>query len=214
VSDTRQRLLDGAVQTLRDKGIAGTSARSIAATAGVNQGLIFYHFGSVDELIVAACQAATTVRIGLYRDRFAEVGSLRELLVAGRELHEAERAAGNVAMLAQVLAGAQQNKGLAEAAKLALNLWIAEIETVLDRLMRDSPISVAVDRPGLAQGVAAAFIGIELYDGVDPSGAQAALGALEQLSVLTELLDELGPVARRALRNRVRRVKAANARTA
>ncbi len=214
MSDTRQRLLDGAVQTLRDKGIAGTSARSIASTTGVNQGLIFYHFGSVDELIIAACQAATAVRIALYRDRFAEVGSLRELLVAGRELHEAERAAGNVAMLAQVLAGAQQNKGLAEAAKQALELWITEIETVLDRLMRDSLISVAVDRPGLARGVAAAFIGIELYDGVDPVGAQAALGALEQLSVLTELLDELGPVAKRALRNRVRRAKAASARTA
>jgi AcrR family transcriptional regulator len=208
VSDTKQRLLEGAVQTLRDKGIAGTSARSIATTTGVNQGLIFYHFGSVDELIIAACQAATAARIGLYRDRFAGVGSLGELLVAGRELHEAERAAGNVAMLAQVLAGGQQNKGLAEAAKRALSLWIAEIEAVLDRLMRDSPIGLVVDRPGLARGVAAAFIGIELYDGVDPDGAATALAALEQLAVLTEVLDELGPVASRAVRARVRKAQA------
>lgn len=204
-------MLEGAVQTLRDKGIAGASARNIAAASGVNQGLIFYHFGSVDELIIAACTTATAERVDRYRDRLAAAGSLRELLVAGRELHEAERAAGNVTMLAQVLAGAQQNEALARAGREALSLWIAEIELVLDRLIRDNPISIAIDGPGLARGLAAAFIGIELYEGVDPAGAEAAFAALEQLSVLTEVLDDLGPVVRRALRNRVRRAQAQTA---
>ncbi len=177
----------------------------------MNQGLIFYHFGSVDELIIAACTTATAERVDRYRDRLAAAGSLRELLVAGRELHEAERAAGNVTMLAQVLAGAQQNEALARAGREALSLWIAEIELVLDRLIRDNPISIAIDGPGLARGLAAAFIGIELYEGVDPAGAEAAFAALEQLSVLTEVLDDLGPVVRRALRNRVRRAQAQTA---
>ena len=47
--DTRTRLLDGALETLRTRGIAGVSARTIAAAAGVNQALVFYHFGGVDE---------------------------------------------------------------------------------------------------------------------------------------------------------------------
>lgn len=208
MSDTKQRLLDGALQTLRDKGIAGVSARTIAAATGVNQGLIFYHFGSVDQLIIEACRTSTAERLQPYRDRFAEATSLRELLAVGRELHVAEQAAGNVTVLAQVLAGAQQSKAFAAAGRDALQLWIDEIEVVLDRLLKKSPIEVAVDKPGLARGVAAAFIGIELYDGVDSDGAAWALAALEQLSVLTEVLDDLGPVARRAVRARVRKAQA------
>lgn len=207
MSDTKQRLIDGALQTLRDKGITGVSARTIATATGVNQGLIFYHFGSVDQLVIEACRTSTAERIQPYRERFAEATSLRELLAIGRELHTTELAAGNVTVLAQVLAGAQQSKAYAEAGRDALQLWIDEIELVLNRLLRKSPIEVAVDKPGLARGVAAAFIGIELYDSVDPDGAEAALAALEQLSVLTEVLDDLGPVARRAVRARVRKAQ-------
>lgn len=205
-ADTRAKLIDGAVATLRARGIAGTSARAIAAAAGVNQALIFYHFGSVEQLVDAACREATADRVALYRDRFASVRSLRELLQLGRELHAAERVAGNVTALAQVLAGAQQDEGLAGAARDALGLWIAEIESALARLTALSPIAEITDPAGLAQGVAAAFIGIELYEGVNPGGAAAALDTLEHLAVLAEVVEDLGPVARRALRSRVRRM--------
>lgn len=209
--DTRERLLAGTIATLRDKGIAGTSARSIAAAAGVNQALVFYHFGSVDELIIAACQSATRQRVALYADQFAGVSSLRELLAVGQSLHEVERAAGNTQVLAQVLAAAQQNATLAEAAKQALGLWINEIELTLRRILTASPIKAALDIPGLARATAAAFIGLELYEAADPDSSQHAMEALSQLAILTDVLDDLGPVARRALRARLRRTEAGRA---
>jgi AcrR family transcriptional regulator len=207
-AETRERLLAGTVATLRDKGIAGTSARSIAAAAGVNQALVFYHFGSVDELIIAACRSATQARVALYSDQFAGVTSLRELLTVGQALHEAERVAGNTQVLAQVLAAAQQNAILAAAAKQALDLWISEIEQTLQRILADSPIRAALDIPGLARAISAAFIGLELYEAADAASAQHAMDALAQVAVLTEVLDDLGPVARRALRARLRRTQA------
>jgi AcrR family transcriptional regulator len=214
-ADTRRKLVEGAIETLRTRGIAGTSARAIAASSGVNQALIFYHFGSVEHLVDAACREATASRVALYRDRFATVGSLRDLLQLGRELHVTERGAGNVTALAQVLAGAQQDRGLAAAARDALGLWIAEIESALVRVTAASPIAEVADPAGLAQGVAAAFIGIELYEGVNPGGAAAALDTLEQLAVLAEVIEDLGPVARRALRARIRRTsRGSGARTA
>jgi AcrR family transcriptional regulator len=205
MSETRRKLIDGTIATLRARGIAGVSARAIATAAGVNQALVFYHFGSVDDLVDVACREATAEAVDRYRARFSEVESLRELLSLGRLLHEQEQAAGNVAVLAQVLAGAQQDARLASAARHALQLWVDEVGGVVDRLLRDSPIATIADSSGLAQGVAAAFIGIELYEGVNPEGAAAALAALEQLAVLAEVLDDLGPVARRALRARMRR---------
>jgi hypothetical protein len=83
VTSTKAKLLDATIETLRTHGIAGISARTIAATAGVNQALVFYHFGSVDQLLAAACTTATAERVAVFRDRFAEVGSLRELLAVG-----------------------------------------------------------------------------------------------------------------------------------
>jgi hypothetical protein len=44
-----------------------------------------------------------------------------------------------------------------------------------------------------------------LYEGVDADGAGSAMATLEQLGVLVEVLDDLGPVARRAVRARLRR---------
>ena len=205
MTETRQKLIEGAITTLRDKGIAGTSARAIAAAAGVNQALVFYHFGSVDELVDAACREGAAERVALYREQFEQVQSLRELLALGRRLNESERAAGNVAVLAQVLAGAQQEPKLAAAASHAIGVWIEEIESTLGRLLAGGPLADVVDAPGLARGIAASFIGIELYEGVDPAGADQALVALETLGVLVEVVEDLGPLARRALRARLRR---------
>jgi AcrR family transcriptional regulator len=203
--DTRERLLAGTIATLRDKGIAGVSARSIATAAGVNQALVFYHFGSVEELVIAACQGETQARVSQYSDQLAGVTSLRELLTVGQSLHENERAAGNTQVLAQVLAGAQTSPTLAEAARQALGLWVTEIEQTLQRVLVDSPIKAALDIPGLARAVSAAFIGLELYEAADPDSTKRAMAALAQVAVLTDVLDDLGPVARRALRNRLRR---------
>lgn len=203
--ETRERLIDSAIGTLRSHGIAGTSARTIAGAAGVNQALIFYHFGGMDALLAEACRRTTERRVARYRERFAAVGSLRELLAAGQEIHREEQAEGNVAVLAQLLAAGQTDPVLGQVTADGLNLWVAEIEVVLARLLRDSPLVGLVDPSGLSRAVSAAFIGMELYEGVDPDGGRAALEALDQLGALVEVVEDLGPVARRALRARVRR---------
>ncbi|MEV1115961.1 TetR family transcriptional regulator [Actinosynnema sp. NPDC049800] len=205
MADTRQRLIDGAIETIRRHGITGTSARTIAATAGVNQALVFYHFGSVHELLEAACLAATEARVAPFAARLDEVADLRQLLDLGRRLHAEERSLGNVMVLAQVLAGAQADPALAKATSAALELWIRPVERALDRLLADSPVADLVDTAGLARAVCAGFIGLELFEGVDPAGANAALDALERVAALVDVVQELGPVARRALAAKLRR---------
>ncbi|MEU2612961.1 TetR/AcrR family transcriptional regulator [Micromonospora sp. NPDC007271] len=205
MSDTKQRLLDGAIAAVREHGIAGVSARTIAAAAGVNQALVFYHYGSVDELLSAACRAGTAARVAHWSGELDRVTSLRELLAVGRALHEQERELGNVSFLAQMLAGAQTDERLAAATAGALQLWVDEIEAVLRRVLAGSPFAEVADVPGLARAVSAAFIGLELYDGVDRAAAERAMSALDQLAVLIEIVDDLGPIARRALQAKINR---------
>jgi AcrR family transcriptional regulator len=207
MSDTRTRLLTAAADTLREDGVAGASARTIAGRAGVNQALVFYHFGTVSELLDAACRRAVDDAAGHYRERFAQVTSLPGLLRLGRELHERERAAGNVAMMAQLMSGAGKDPLLAGAARYAMSVWTAEIESVVHRVLKDSPLAEIADSAGLSGAVSASFIGLELYEGIDAQGAAHALDSLEQLGVLVEVVNDLGPIARRALRSKLKSLR-------
>lgn len=205
MTDTKAKLLAGTLQALTERGIAGTSARTIAAAAGVNQALVFHHFGSVDGLLAAACRHGAEQRVALYRDRLAQVRDLSELLALARELHAAEKAAGHLSVLGQLLAGAQTQPRLAPATAAGLSLWTDELERVLARVLAGTPISEFIDTGGLAKAIAAGFVGLELYEGVDPEGAAGALDALDQLAALAGILNELGPILQRAVRSRLRR---------
>jgi AcrR family transcriptional regulator len=205
MSDTRVKLQKATVEALRESGIAGLSARTVAARAGVNQALVFYHFGTMPELVQAAIRASVDDSVAYYRERFGQIGSLTELLAVGRELNLRERELGNIAIMAQLMAGAQHDLMLAEAARYAMAVWSNEIEGVVRRVLAGSPLVDLVDAAGLAQAISASFIGLELYEGVDPVGGEAALDALDTLGHLVEAVNDLGPVATRVFAARLRK---------
>src|ERR1700710_2947037 len=81
---TRSALIDAAIECLKTEGFAGTSARSIAARAGCAQGLVFYHFGSVVDLLLAALDTVSARRLDRYRVLVDAADGPSELLaVAG-----------------------------------------------------------------------------------------------------------------------------------
>jgi AcrR family transcriptional regulator len=202
---TRDKLLSATADALRCDGFGGLSARTIAARANVNQALVFYHFGTMSEMVQAATRKSVDESVAYYRDRFAEVQSLSELLAVGRGLHDRERGTGNVALMAQVMAGAQQDLALATAAADAMKAWSEEIERTVARVLAGTAMADLIDTAGFAQAICAAFIGLELFEGVDPAGGAAALDALETLGSLLGIVEGLGPVASRTLRAKLQR---------
>jgi AcrR family transcriptional regulator len=212
---TRTRLLDATAAALVEDGVVGVSARTVAARAEVNQALIFYHFGTVAGLLDATVRHSVDLAVASYRDRFSDVTSLRDLLTVGRDLHASEKRLGNVLQMAQVMAGATRDQTLADAGRYAMDRWSAEIEAVLRRVLPTTPLAGLVEPVGLARAVAAGFIGLELYDGVDEEASAAALDALDAIGALVSAFDAVPPVAVRAIRTRARRAiaRAAASRT-
>ncbi|MEO7069972.1 MAG: TetR/AcrR family transcriptional regulator [Nostocoides sp.] len=205
MTDTKTLLKEAAIRTLREDGLAGASARTIAGRAGVNQALIFYHFDTVNELLEVASNDAVDAAVAHYCEAFAGTASLTDLLGLGREVRGRERANGNVAVMAQLMSGAQGNEVLSRATRYAMARWTAEIERVLRRVVGTGPMAGLVDLTGLAHLVSAGFIGLELYAGADQEGADRALATLGDLARLTETLDSVGPVAARVIRSAARR---------
>lgn len=195
----RRQLIDGAIETIRHHGIAGTSVSSIAHTTGVPESLICDHFPSLHELLAEAGRVAAQDRVTTFRDRFDGVTDLRELLVLGRQLWAEEREHGNVAVLSQLLAGAQHDPLLAAATASAMQLWVGEVERVIRDLLRDSPLAGLVEPAAAARAVCAAFVGLSLFGAADEKTSP-----FDILEPLAGLAEDLKPLERRILYARVR----------
>lgn len=204
---TRDRLLEATLVTIAEHGVAKASARTIAATAEVNPALIFYHFGSVEELLGAACKRGAEQRVASHRAALGQVGSFGDLVAVARQIHVTEREAGSVAVLGQLLAGTRSHGALAGPISEGLGVWVREVEAVLERVLSGTVLSGFADVAGLAHALSAAFIGLELYEGAEPDGAERALAALESLAGLFAVMDELGPIERRLLERKLRSVE-------
>lgn len=89
--DTKGRIIAAALQTLRTEGIAGASARAIGRTGDFNQALIFYHFDSLNDLLLAAVEELSSRRVERYRARIDHITTLGELVAVAAELHRETR---------------------------------------------------------------------------------------------------------------------------
>jgi len=121
--DTRAALIAAAIGTLREAGFAGASARRIAKRADCNQALIFYHFGSVPDLLMAALEEISARRMTAYRGLLGHTGSLAELVDAAREIVLTDLDEGHVTVLVEMISGAHSVPGLGDRIAACLAPW-------------------------------------------------------------------------------------------
>ena len=63
---TRQRLLDATVQALNGEGYSGTTTQEVCRRAGVSRGTLLHHFGTRNELLVAALRHILSDRVATF----------------------------------------------------------------------------------------------------------------------------------------------------
>lgn len=188
--DTRTKLVAAALETVREAGIAGVSARAIARTGGFNQALIFYHFGSVDGLLVAASRAESERRAALYERELAEVATLPDLVRVARRLHEEETAHGNVAVLTQMLAGAATSDELRVGVREGFAPWLSVVEAAVTRVIGATPFADVIVPADLTYAISALYLGVELLATLEDDDARShgLLDALDAVSGLVQAL--------------------------
>jgi AcrR family transcriptional regulator len=168
---TRARIVHAAIETLQREGYAGTSARAIAATGGFNQALIFYHFGSVREVLIAALDRTSEARMDAYRVAAAGASSLVELTnVAGRIFRE-DLASGHVKVMVELIAGASSDPQLAPAIVARVEPWIAFAQEQAARF-GTSPLGSMAPPEDVAYAVVALFLGLELLSHLEGDTAR------------------------------------------
>jgi AcrR family transcriptional regulator len=89
-----EALLDAAERLLVSDGRDGLTTRRVARAAGVNQGLVYHHFGSLEELMLSVLERFTDRLIARQRAMYAQPGPFRKKWQAAMGYLEQDIAAG------------------------------------------------------------------------------------------------------------------------
>ncbi len=181
-----------AIDTLREEGFSETTARAIARRGGFNQALIFYHFGSLAQLMMDAFRDLSEDQLNRYNAAAAEVASLSDLVEIARRLHEEDIETGAVQAVTQLMAAAT-DKEQGDAILDRFEQWIRLVETALQRAMANTPLSAVVPTREAAYAISAMFLGIELMTRLDPDRSEAE-SVFDMMAAIAQLIEQLGPV--------------------
>lgn len=159
---TRKRIVTAALKTLKRDGFGGASARVVARNGRFNPALIFYHFGSVQDVLLAALDETSRVRMARYREALEKAGSLSEVLGVATDLYREDLSSGHITVLAEMIAGASSVPDLGPEIVSRIKPWIEMTEEVLARTFSGTPLAQIVPPAKVAFGVVALYLGIEL----------------------------------------------------
>jgi AcrR family transcriptional regulator len=188
--DSRDKLVQAALEALRTRGFAGASARTIAGLAGVNPGLIFYYFPSLDELLLAALAESSQERLERHRPAAEAVGSPRELVALLRGIYEQDSASGQIRVVSEMVAGSVARPELGRRVMTLMEPWVTLAEEAVARALAGSPLPIA----GLASPRELALAGATFYLGANlvthlgqaPEAVAGLMAAAERAAAMFE----------------------------
>jgi AcrR family transcriptional regulator len=189
-SDTRRALVDAAVDVLRHDGFSAATARTIAARAGCNQGLVFYHFGSMVNLLLAALDEVSAQRRERYEEALAGVDRPSELVELAAQIFSEDLDTGDATLLVEMIAGATSTPGLGAQVKARMEPWTQFAVAALDQTLDSSPLAGVVAPAEIAHAVVALYLGLELLSHLDGDRTPALdlFDRARQLAALADLV--------------------------
>jgi AcrR family transcriptional regulator len=187
---TRQQLVDAAIETLKTEGYVGASARVIAQRAGLNQGLIFYHFGSVVGLLLAALDAVSEERLRLYSAAVSDVTTPSQLVETAEGIFRNDLDAGYITVLVEMIAGASSTPGLGPEVAARVRPWRAFAESTIGSAVGNSPLGAVLPVEDVSYAVVALYLGMEMLThlGGDAEPSLALFSHAKQLASLLEAM--------------------------
>jgi AcrR family transcriptional regulator len=190
LTGTKLRLAEAALESLRTVGYAGSSARAIGRAGGFNQALIFYHFGSVRELLLAAFDLVSDRRMEEYGPQLQAAGAARELAALARRIYMDDLRRGYVTALGEMVAGGVADAALGAGVAARIEPWIVLVRDKLEQLFAGSGLLELLPADDVAFGIVAAYFGVDMLGQLqrDQSRPESLLDLTEQLAALADPL--------------------------
>jgi AcrR family transcriptional regulator len=170
---TKARIVEAALETLKARGFAGASAREIAKTGDFNQALIFYHFGSVQNLLLAGLDLVGERRMSAYQPAFEQAQTVSELAAMAREIYQEDLENGYVTVLGEMVAGGVSDPELGGQVVARIEPWVELVEAKVRALIAGSLFESMIPARDLAFAIIALYLGIDMLSHLDGDRARA-----------------------------------------
>jgi AcrR family transcriptional regulator len=188
------KIVAAALATLKEEGFAGTSARAIARRGEFNQALIFYHFGTLTDLLLAALDKTSGDRMTRYNAAMSKSDSIDSKVQTAAELYSEALASGHITVLSELVAGSLARPDLGPEVVRRLEPWVDFAEREISASLEKSPLGQLLPGRTLAFAVVALYLGVDLLSHLDGDTSRA-VALFETASRLTPLLDQLIPTS-------------------
>jgi AcrR family transcriptional regulator len=170
---TKSRIVEAALQTLKARGFAGASAREIARQGSFNQALIFYHFGSVQKLLLAVLDHVSARRMRAYEPAFTRARTVAELALLAREIYAEDLDNGYVTVLGEMVAGGVSNRELGGEVAIRLQPWMDMLERKVRALLAGSLFEPILPPRDVAFAIVALYLGIDMISQLEGDHARS-----------------------------------------
>jgi AcrR family transcriptional regulator len=201
----RGRIVDAALRTLTSTGYANTTVRAIATTGGFSPALVFYHFGSVDALLLAVLDRVSGDRLARYETRLAGVSNLQALGVAMEELYAEDLQLGQLTAVQEIVGALAFDPELGVEIFDRMQAWMIFAEELASRILAGSPLAGQIDPSVIGSAVIALYMGLEIVKrmrGGNSTGSSALMTTLVQAAPwIDQLLGKASPARRRTTTN-------------
>jgi AcrR family transcriptional regulator len=190
LSGTKLQIAEAALETLKANGFAGASARAIAHTGGFNQALIFYHFGSVQNALLAALDLISERRLADYGPAFESARSPSELWRLANAIYDDDLERGYITALGEMVSAGVSDPLLGAEVSARIEPWIAMVEHKLDQLLAGSPFLLLASPADLAFGIVSLYFGVDMLSHMqqDRARAKSLLNLATRLATLAETM--------------------------
>lgn len=172
-ASTKHRIVEAAFHTLKEEGFAGTSARAIARRGGFNQALIFYHFGTLNDLLLATLDKTSAERMSRYRDSIGTAVSVDEKIQTATRLYREDLESGHITVISEMIAGSLARPDLGPEVVARMEPWIRFTEGVISELLSGSMFEDLLAPRVLAFAIVALYLGVDLLSHLDQDNSRA-----------------------------------------
>lgn len=187
---TRQRIIEAALATLTNEGFSGTSVRAVARNGGFNSALIFYYFGTLNGLLLAALDHSSSIRLERYRAAVDSADSLEDLSRAALRMYREDLAGGHITVFSELVGASLSHPDLGPEIVARAEPWLDFVRETLDKVIAGTPYEGLFPTGDIAYALVAFYLGVNLLTHLDQDNSRT-----EAIFLLAERLAPMVSVA-------------------
>jgi AcrR family transcriptional regulator len=184
--DRRAQIIDAAIESLKDVGYAGTSIREIARRGGFNSALISYYFGGLHQLLLAALDHSSEIRMHRYVQAVEEASDLEELMSVARLIYREDVEGGHITIFTEMVAASLAHRELRPELIARAEPWLDFVEGAIRKAAGDNPLLQLIPPREIAYSIICFYLGVNVMTQLETENSR--------VDGLFELADRLAPL--------------------